>query len=258
MHSILRDIINSKASETLDIHKSFFKATELLDIHKSLFQAIKQPGSIIAEIKRRSPAHGRLAEISDPAKLAHDYITGGASAISVLTDKCYFNGCIEDMNQVAKAVAVTPCPILRKDFINDPIQLFHSAAMGADAVLLIVAILQEKTQAMIDIAESLGLEFLLEVHTREELALALDTSAKIIGVNNRNLHTLNVDIQTSLELIKYIPSHIVSVSESGIHDRATAERLFDAGYSALLVGEALVRSAQPGLVIQELRGACHD
>lgn len=261
MHSVLQDIINSKTleiSQLLDIHKSLPYSSSTLDIHKSLSQALKKPGSIIAEIKRRSPAHGTLSDISNPVKLAHDYIAGGASAISVLTDKPYFNGSMEDLHCVSKSIAHTACPVLRKDFIIDPVQLFHSIAMGADAVLLIVAVLQNRTQSMIDKAESLGLEVLLEVHTREELAVALDTSATIIGVNNRNLHTLNVDIQTSLDIIKHIPTHIISVSESGIRDAQTAARLFDAGYSALLVGEALVKSDHPGNLIQTMRGGRHD
>lgn len=255
MHSVLQEIINSKSLEispTLDIQKL------TLDIQKSLFHALKKPRSIIAEIKRRSPAHGALADITNPVALAHEYVAGGASAISVLTDKPYFNGCMEDLHSVSEAVAHTPCPVLRKDFIIHPVQLFHSVAMGADAVLLIVAVLQDKTQSMIDMAESLGLDVLLEVHTREELSFALDTSAKIIGVNNRNLHTLDVDIQTSLDIIKRIPSHIVSVSESGIQDAQTAAHLFDAGYSAILVGEALVKSAYPRHLIKAMRGECHD
>lgn len=255
MHSILREIIRSKSIEVQNLDSAYTKQQRTM---KSLKKALEKPNSIIAEIKRRSPAHGVLSDIEDPTELAHHYIAGGASAISVLTDKPYFNGCIRDMKLVSDSIAQYDCPVLRKDFIIDSIQLSEAAAFGADAVLLIVAVLQEKTQSMISVAESLGLEVLLEVHNREELDIALDTSATMIGVNNRNLHTLEVNIKTSIDLIQYIPSHVLSVSESGVHDPMTAKMLFNAGFSALLVGEALVRSPNPGLLIQQLRGGRYD
>lgn len=255
MHSVLQEIIHSKSIEVLGLDTAYPKQGRTV---KSLKKALETPKSIIAEIKRHSPAHGAIADIQDPTKLAQQYKNGGASAISVLTDKPHFNGCIDDMKRVSESIAEAQCPVLRKDFIIDPRQLIQAAEYGADAVLLIVAVLQGKTQSMISAAESLGLEVLLEVHTLEELSVALDTSAKMIGINNRNLHTLDVDIQTSIKLIKHIPGHIVSVSESGIHDAKTAKKLFDAGFSALLVGEALVRSSNPGLLIQEMRGGRHD
>lgn len=255
MHSVLREMIDNKAIEVSCLSEDYPIST---GHRSSLSQALSKPRSIIAEIKRRSPALGILSDIPDPAMLACQYREGGASAISVLTDTAYFKGCMDDLRTVSKAMAHSGCPVLRKDFIIDARQLAQAAAFGADAVLLIVAVLQDKTQGMIEAAERLGLEVLVEVHTREELSRALDTSAKIIGINNRDLRTLNVNIQTSLDLIQYMPSRIVSVSESGIGDEYTAKTLFDAGFSALLVGEALVRSADPGLLIQSMRGGRYD
>lgn len=182
------------------------------------------------------------------------YQAAGAAAISVLTDSTFFNGSINDLRMVSAALKNTPCVILRKEFIIDEIQLVESALAGADAVLLIVAVLKDNTQAMIDKAHELGLEVLLEAHTADELTLALTTDADVIGINNRDLTTLKVDTHTSIALHDLFPKHVISVSESGIHDAKTAHQLFELGYHALLIGEALVTSPNPAELIPSMRG----
>lgn len=241
MNKVLADII---AQKHLEVARP----------KKSLEQALRQPRAILSEIKRASPAKGKLADILNPVDLAKQYQEAGAAAISVLTDKKYFNGSLDDLVDVSQALKQTLCPILRKEFIISPIQIAEAAVHGADAVLLIVAVLKEKTQEFINVAKLFNLDVLVEVHTHDELKLALDTDAKIIGINNRNLDTLDVDIQTSLDLIQYLPNHLVKVSESGIHDSQTAQRLFNAGFDALLVGEALVKSDYPAELIKKMRG----
>jgi indole-3-glycerol phosphate synthase len=225
---------------------------------KSLKKALSQPRAIIAEIKRASPAKGILADIPDPVLLATTYQQAGAQAISVLTDQLFFHGSVDDLQQVSQALQQTPCVILRKEFIIDEIQIAQSAQYGADAILLIVAATQDKTQELIDYAHYLGLEVLLEVHTEEELEIALDTHAKIIGINNRNLRTLTVDINTSFDLIEYMPKNIIAVSESGIQDAKIAHDLFAAGFDALLVGEAFVKAKDPGVLMAAMREGEHE
>ncbi len=190
--------------------------------------------------------------------MAKQYQQAGAAAVSVLTDELFFKGSVADLQQVSLALQDTSCAVLRKEFIIDEIQIAQAAQFGADAVLLIMAVTQDKTQELLNYAHYLGLEVLLEVHTEEELEMALDTDAKIIGVNNRNLHTLKVDVNTSLNLIEYMPKNIVKVSESGIHDAKIAHELFAAGFDALLVGEALVKSSHPKKLIADMREAEYD
>jgi indole-3-glycerol phosphate synthase len=209
--------------------------------------------AVIAEIKRHSPANGMLSEILDPVLLAKQYQQAGSAAISVLTDEMFFKGSLNDLQQVSLSLANTSCPILRKDFIIDEIQIAEAAVYGADAILLIVAVLQDKTQELLDYATYLGLDVLLEVHTSEELALALDTDAQIIGINNRNLNTFVVDVQTSYDLIDDIPKNIIAVSESGISDKNTAQSLYAAGFNAVLVGEALVKANNPEYLIHAMQ-----
>jgi indole-3-glycerol phosphate synthase len=221
---------------------------------KSFKKALSKAPAIIAEIKRASPAKGELAKIVDPVALAQQYQQAGAAAISVLTDHMFFNGSVNDLQLVSTALQNTDCAILRKEFIIDEIQIAESVQYGADAILLIMAVTTDKTQELIDYAHYLGLEVLLEVHTEDELELALDTDAKIIGVNNRNLRTLEVDLDTSVNLIEFMPKPIIAVAESGIQDAKTAHTLFSAGYDALLVGEALVTAQDPQELIKAMRG----
>lgn len=221
---------------------------------KSLKKALSKPGlSIISEIKRKSPSKGTLRSISDPIALTNEYIKGGASAISVLTDQKYFSGTVEDLALIADRLKHKSAPILRKDFIIDKSQIIESLLCGADAILLIVSALQEKIKALIETAKALGLEVLVEVYDKDELKLALDCGAEIIAVNNRNLKTFDVDINVSLDLIKHIPAHIVKVAASGIHTMDDIKKIKHAGYDAVLIGEALMKSRDPAALITEMR-----
>ncbi len=204
--------------------------------------------AVIAEIKRSSPSKGALSLSLDPVQLAKQYIAGGAAAISVLTDEA-FGGSLDDLRAV-----VTACPgipILRKDFIIDEKQLYETARAGAQAVLLIVAVLQERLKEFISIARNVGLETLVEVHTEVELVFAQQAGAEIIGINNRDLTTFVVSLETTCRLAPQILPAIVTVAESGIHTRADAEKMRTAGCDAILVGEALVKSDHPEQLIRE-------
>jgi len=221
---------------------------------KSLKQALSQPKiNIIAEIKRNSPSKGQLAEIKDPVELAQKYYQAGAAAISVLTNQVGFNGSLQDLNAIANALKSTPCAILRKDFIIDDIQIPEAIYYGADAVLLIVAVTQRQTLELLNVCRQYRIDALVEVHTAEELELALEFGAEIIGINNRNLSTFNIDTETALRLKPLIPKHIISVAESGITSEKTAESYIEAGFNALLIGEALVKSKDPKQFISDLR-----
>ncbi len=208
--------------------------------------------AIIAEIKQASPSKGILIEGFDPPEIARRYEHGGASALSVLTDQEFFKGSLDDLRAARAAVGI---PVLRKDFTVAPIQIAEAAAAGADAILLIVAILtDQQLRDFREYAELLRLDALVEVHDAAELDRAIASGARIIGVNNRDLRTFDVKLETSLELAGRIPSGVVRVSESGIHSGADVARLKDAGYNAFLVGEHLMKSGDPASAIRELRG----
>lgn len=206
--------------------------------------------AVIAEIKRQSPSKGVIAPINDTAALAQRYIDGGASALSILTDKPFFGGDIADIIHV-KARLATCIPIIRKDFIIDKVQIAQAFIAGASAVLCIVAVLGTQTKTMLDYAHSLGLNVLVEIHDEQELAIALSSGADIIGINNRNLNTFMVDHQRSLHLVEKIPTSIIKVAESGISTPQLARTYHQAGFNAVLIGEALVRSLQPEQFIRE-------
>lgn len=205
--------------------------------------------SVIAEIKRKSPAMGDLAPIVDPVELARVYAVAGASAFSVLTDEKDFGGSLSDLRLIAEAFPEVP--ILRKDFIVDLKQLKETARAGASAVLLIAAVLKGALPEMIAAALSYGLDPLVEVHDREELLLALASGAEIIGVNNRNLSTFEIDLTVAEELAIHLPPHCIRIAESGVKNGQDAERMRKAGYDAILVGKALVTAADPKLLIEE-------
>jgi len=208
--------------------------------------------SLIAEVKRASPSKGALCPDLDAAALGSTYSQSGAAAISVLTEQDYFWGSLADLEAVRRAVRL---PILCKDFIVDSYQIYEASAYGADAVLLIVAVLaQDELGLLLETAHSLGLEALVEVHNRDELMRALELSPMVIGINNRNLADFSVDLETTLNLRPLVPPGTVVVSESGIHSRSDAICLEAAGVSAILVGEALVRSPDPAAKIRELLG----
>ncbi|MFP5282529.1 MAG: indole-3-glycerol phosphate synthase TrpC [Actinomycetes bacterium] len=212
------------------------------------------PGvAVIAEVKRSSPSKGDLAEIADPAALAAAYEAGGAAAISVLTEERRFRGTLEDLRRVRMAVEV---PVLRKDFIVTAYQLFEARAAGADLVLLIVAALSDdELVCLIERAQSIGLTPLVEVHTAEEVSRAVSAGARLIGVNARNLQTLEVDPTTFARLAPQIPDGIVRVAESGVRGPRDVIELARAGADVVLVGEALVTGRDPRSGVADLVAA---
>lgn len=209
--------------------------------------------SVIAEIKRRSPSKGDIRVDLEPAKLAMQYQAGSATCISVLTDEPHFGGSASDLVSAREAVSV---PVLRKDFTVDDRDLMDAAVMGADAVLLIVAALtDDELQRFVVVAGELGLAALVEVHDEVELRRALDAGSTLIGVNQRDLRTFEVDVRRAERLASLLPSSVVAVAESGIAGSADAQRCAEAGYRAVLVGEHLVRSLDPVVALDELRVA---
>lgn len=215
-----------------------------------IFRAEKM--AVIAEVKRASPSKGALATIADPAALAEQYQAAGASAISVLTERRRFNGSLADLVAVRNRVTI---PILRKDFMVDEYQFFEARANGADIILLIVAGLSDgQLNEFAALTRELGMRALVEVHTHHELERALEISPQLIGVNSRNLKTLEVDPKAFAELLPEIPAEIIRVAESGISQRSEVEFAEKFGANAILVGEALVRAGDPNLAMQELLG----
>ena len=213
---------------------------------------LRQPGrvNVIAECKRRSPSRGVLCDQYDPVSIARRYEAGGAAAISVLTEPTFFDGSLAHLEAVRSAVSV---PLLRKDFVVDEYQLLEARAAGADAALLIVAALtQPELIALQARAHDLGLAALVEVHDEQELTRAEDAGARIIGVNNRNLRTLAVDVDASYRLVGRMPRGVVAVSESGLQSRADLDRLGTAGYTAFLIGERFMTAPDPSAAIREL------
>ena len=207
--------------------------------------------AVIAEIKRRSPSMGEMAPDLDPAVLAKAYADGGAAALSVLTDSDYFGGSPDDL---AAARAAVDVPVLRKDFTVCEGDVRAARAMGADAVLLIVAALSDsELRRFHAVTTELGMAALVEVHDQAELDRALAVDARVVGVNQRDLHTFSVDHESALRLAASIPSDIVRVAESGVRDATDAQRLRDAGYDAVLVGQTLVTAGDPASVVRSLR-----
>ncbi len=208
--------------------------------------------NVIAECKRRSPSRGVLRPSYDAAALAREYEAAGAAAISVLTEPTFFDGSLDHLTAVRRAVRV---PVLRKDFIVDRYQLLEACVAGADAVLLIVAALTPRqVEGLMADARALGLATLVEVHDEGELEIALRCDARIIGVNNRSLRTLDVDVATSERLVSRLPREVLGVAESGLRTHADLVRLAAQGYRAFLIGERLVTSEAPGLALAGLLG----
>jgi indole-3-glycerol phosphate synthase len=219
---------------------------------RSFLHALDRPDrlNIIAEIKRASPSKGMLRELIDPVEIGLDYDSYGAAAISVLTEENYFLGSLQDLKYVTQNVSI---PTLRKDFLFDPYQVYEAALQGASAVLLIVAILsEEELRGLLEITHRLEMNALVEVHNDPELEIAVSVGAKIIGVNNRDLRTFKVDLQTSFQLASRAPDSIVLVSESGITTPDDIRLLREAGFDAFLIGELLMRSPHPGKALREL------
>lgn len=252
---ILEEIIAHKKREVADnkikIPFKYLEREIVSQVEKKFSKALLEPGmSLIAEVKKASPSKGILKEDYDPVKLAVSYERAGARAISVLTDNRFFQGSLEDLEKVKEGVKL---PVLRKDFIIDPYQIYEANKAQADAVLLIARILAEnELKYFLEIAERLKLDALVEIHTREELEKALSCGAQIIGINNRDLATFQTDIATTLKLARFVPQDTLLVSESGISSFKDVQELAQVGVDAILVGEALVTSTEPGAKIREL------
>jgi len=239
--------IEGKKSE---LRKQALLRNDFRGFRSNLFK----PGivTVIAECKAASPTAGTIAGKYDPVAQAKSYERGGAGAISVLTDQEYFKGCLEDMKKVRSEVAL---PVLRKDFILTEAQVYESVASGADAFLLIVAALtDEELKRLYELGRTLQSDVLVEVHDLAEMDRALEIDAEIIGINNRNLHTFEVDLKTTSELAPEIPSECLGISESGIRTREDVEFVKEQGIHCLLIGESLMRDGDPEKALKQLRG----
>ena len=257
---ILDQIIETKKEEVARLKKEtsiprLQRVISGLDICRDFRGALlARDCAIIAEVKCASPSRGRLVEHFEPLGIARAYAENGAAAISVLTDETYFSGHKDYLTQIKRNVRI---PVLRKDFIIDPFQVYESRAIGADAILLIVRVLGARLSEFIVLSKELGLNPLVEVHTQEELAVALEAKAGIIGINNRNLDTFVTDIRTSCDLKKLIPDDHVVVAESAIKDRQDIEYLMNGGIHAFLIGEGLVTAPDIGLKLRSFQGKVH-
>ena len=231
------------------LHERIDAQAPALDAHSFLS---RNEMNVIAEVKRSSPSKGNLAPITDPAALAEKYQEAGAAAVSVLTEQRRFGGSLADLDAVRSRIEI---PVLRKDFMVDEYQFLEARAHGADIVLLIVAALSKsQLKDFYDLATELGMASLIEVHTQSELESAMDISPRIVGVNSRNLKTLEVSASVFEELIPAIPSAVIRVAESGISTRADVAQAQKAGATAILVGESLVKSGDPISAMRELPG----
>ena len=258
MHNFLKEIIKSK-KKRLEIAKA---ETPLAEMKQKAFAVREKRESnrlrtvleqndkinIIAEYKRASPSKGIINDEINAAETARKYERGGACAVSVLTEEDFFKGSLDDLRTAREKISI---PILRKDFIFDEFQIYEAAANGADAILLIAAMLEDKDLLNLYLqAEELGLDVLLEVHTREELERVESLGAKIIGVNNRDLQTFKVSLDVSRELIKSAPKDALLIAESGLSRKEEIEELYNLGFAGFLIGETLMRS---GNIEEELR-----
>jgi indole-3-glycerol phosphate synthase len=245
----VREDLAKRRKSLGQLHDEMSQAPAPLDAHPVLKGDVMK---VIAEVKRSSPSKGSLSAITDPAALAEQYQIAGASVISVLTEERRFKGSLADLTAVRSRVSI---PILRKDFMVDEYQFFEARAHGADVVLLIVAALaKSQLRDFYDLATDLGMAVLIEVHTADELERAMEISPRIIGVNSRNLKTLEVNPSAFAELIPRIPNEVIRVAESGISRRADVEFAQSHGADAILVGEALVTSADANLAMRSLLG----
>ncbi|WP_175991354.1 indole-3-glycerol phosphate synthase TrpC [Bacillus sp. Marseille-Q1617] len=255
MADILQEIIDKKMSEVKELKERGFKTynqsfKQSRGLYDSLMKADRL--QVIAEIKRASPSKGDIKVEVEPVAQAKDYEQAGAAAISVLTDTPFFKGTMDDLAEVRKQVSL---PILCKDFIIDPIQIDRAHDAGANIILLIVAALDKATlHSLFDYAGNLGLEVLVEVHNEEEMRIALDMGASIIGINNRNLKTFEVSLDVTENLAAMIKNKkTVLISESGIKNKSDCERAAKAGAHGVLVGETLMRSEDSGKTLSSLQ-----
>ncbi|HVN48361.1 MAG TPA: indole-3-glycerol phosphate synthase TrpC [Bacteroidota bacterium] len=259
--NILSEIISTKREEvgftkTLiprsQLRKSEYFYRSCISLYNAL---VKNDMAVIAEVKKASPSKGIIRADFDPVAIANSYSLHGASAISVLTDEKYFQGRLEYLTAIRKSVDL---PILRKDFIIDSYQLPEAKAAGADAILLIVAALEKSQLQELHLeANELGLDVLVEVHNEKEIDVLDFDLVKLIGINNRDLTTFNVDLQTSFRLRNIIPSHIPVISESGIKNATDIRSLMEHDVHAVLIGETLMRTDDPGKALRQLLGEVH-
>ncbi|RLB10611.1 MAG: indole-3-glycerol phosphate synthase TrpC [Deltaproteobacteria bacterium] len=253
--SRLLEIVREKEKEVRELKKSGISAINLPLIKRDFKKAISRPDSIniIAEIKFASPSAGTIRDEIDPIAIAKIYDEERASAISLLTDEKFFKGNISWLPEVKRTVSI---PVLRKDFILDPIQLEEAKAYGADAILLIVRILSyHRLRELISISKDMDMAALVEVHDEEDIKKALDCGAEIIGINNRDLSTFRVDINTTIKLVPHIPDGYIVVSESGISDARDVEMLKKYKINAVLVGTSIMKSNDIRKKLQELVNA---
>jgi indole-3-glycerol phosphate synthase len=256
--TILEKIVRAKAHEfigaksklpAISLENALDRAPAVRSFKRALM--MRSP-AIIAEIKRASPSAGLICKDFDPIRIAEEYQDAGAAALSVITEVKYFRGGLEILARLRWSAKI---PLLRKDFLIDPYQILEARHAGADAVLLIAALLDDSMlRKMREEAERCGMEALVEVHNESELQRALDAGATVIGVNNRDLRTFEVSLDVSLNLSRIMPKGILAIAESGIRTPDDIRRLSDAGYRGFLVGEHLMRSASPGAALKELRG----
>ncbi len=257
--NILDRIVERKKEEIAEARQKISEAelrSEAEDrrSQRPFMKVLEKPGAdgihIIAEIKRASPSKGLICPDLVPEKYARLYEQGGASALSVLTDRSFFKGGPEDLKAARSAVGL---PVLRKDFLISSYQIFESAALGADAVLLITRILsQTQLKDYLDLASAVHLDALVEVHTEADIEMACRAGARLIGINNRNLKSFQTDIQNAAQMVEKLEPHQIPVAESGIHSREDINRLKSSGIWNFLIGESIVRSEDPRAFIQKL------
>lgn len=255
--SILDRIVETKRAEVRRLEgrgDALAQAARHAPPARDFAAALRRPEtvSLIAEIKRRSPGAGDIRTGLMPARQARCYEAGGAAAVSVLTDSQYFSGSLDDLAEVRRTVRL---PVLRKDFIIDVVQVLEARAAGADAILLIVRILNDATLARLhELAADLGMGVLVEVHDADEVDRALAAGARIVGINNRDLSTFQTSLDVTLDLMGRVPDDVILVSESGVKGRSDVDRLGAAGVDAVLVGEWLVRQGDPTSAAASLTG----
>lgn len=256
MSDILKKIVEKKR-ERLEAAKRQISLQELKASIPTvgglgiLAPALRRDGiNIIAEIKRRSPSKGVIRENFDPVGIARNYTKNGAAAISCLTEEDFFDGSLDYLRRIRE---ITPLPILRKDFIFDEYQIYEAVHAGADAVLLIAAMLDgEQFNDLLQLTHMLGLDALVEIHDREEMEKVMRYEVRLLGINNRNLRTFETTLETSIELAAELPKTITLVSESGIRTREDIDRLRAAGFHAFLIGEELMRADDVGAALKAL------
>ncbi len=256
------DAILTRTAEDLDLRKSRTRLAELearaalQQPALSLHRALGAPGmSVIAEIKRASPSRGAFPVIVNPREVANDYVAGGAAAISVLTDAPFFQGSLQDLEAAAKVAhgAERPVPVLRKDFIIDSYQIVEARAYGADAILLIVAALDDVALAeLLSAAREWKMDALVEVHDEREMERAVCAGVMVLGINNRDLKSFSVDLGVTERLAPLAPADTIIVAESGVFGSAEVKRLQDAGADAVLVGEGLITASDRSTAVRSL------